>query len=364
MRPRAASRRAPASSRPATGAALRPRPRRSSAAPARCPTRAGARSRPTPASCARRRSCRPRRPVAGDIAGEGVAVRGRAVGSERRQQRPGARPRQRARAGRSRLRAPAEPPTGRQRRRAAPPPRPGARASAAARRASEAARAGGRRVRARPPSRNPPFASNPTASRAPFGGERRDGLDDVGRADPGAARPREPAAALERGAGVDRRRHRVGAERPRRQDAERCRRAARAPVSSAISGRSPSPSVETSASSRCSATHAPIRRATPAIDGLGVDRHEGRRSARAAPPRRRAAPAPPRGGRGPRRCAGRRRRGETAQRARSEEVDVALDVGLSDLDRLGRARRAARPGAGAAAAIPASSALVISPSGR
>ena len=89
--------------------------------------------------------------------------------------------------------------------------------------------------------------------------ERR---DDEGRADPRAQDPREPAGALERGAGVERRRHRVRPEAPRGQDARRRRRAARRPVSSATSGRSPSPSVETSAPRRCSATQPAMRAAS------------------------------------------------------------------------------------------------------
>ena len=51
-------------------------------------------------------------------------------------------------------------------------------------------------------------------------------LDDVGRADAGARDAREPAGSLQRGAGVERRRHRVGAEGARGQGCRRRRRAA------------------------------------------------------------------------------------------------------------------------------------------
>ena len=105
------------------------------------------------------------------------------------------------------------------------------------------------------------------------------------------------------------------------------------PVSSASSGRSPSPSVDSSASSRCSATHVPICRATPGSSGLGVDRHEGlalpeRHHLGAEPRQRRGEEVPPRG------AVPVDAQGETAQRAFSEEADVSIDVGLSDLDRL------------------------------
>ena len=198
-----------------------------------------------------------------------------------------------------------------------------------------------------------------------FGGERLDGLDDVGRADAGAADPREPARALQRGAGVDRGRHRVGAEGAARSACRRCRRGA------------PRRSRRRSAAGRRRRRWRPARRggaprprrairaASSGGDRLGVDRHEvvgaaerdhlGAEAAERAAVRSRPAAlccveadAP------------------AGEAAGAEEVDVAGDVARGDAVAgfCGARSGAGRAGASSAARMPASSALVISPSGR
>ena len=126
-------------------------------------------------------------------------------------------------------------------------------------------------------------------SRAPSALSARHRLDDVGRADAGAGDPREtsrsaPAAVLAL-SGVAT----ASAPSARAVRAPTTSPRSTVPVSSAMSGRSPSPSVETSASSRCSATQRRIRSASVGGDGLGVDRHEA--SVRPSADHRRPEPA-------------------------------------------------------------------------
>ena len=210
---------------------------------------------------------------------------GARLGGERREQRPGDPGPGTSCSWSPRPRAPAIPPTRPNTLpRPAPSPAPPRSAACVARRQRGSA---AHPAPSSPPSRKPPLASKPT-ERAPRRRSSRYRRDDEGRADPGAPRPGRTSRTLERRLDVR------PASRPRRRRGSappacrRCRRARSCPVSSAISGRSPSPSVETIASSRCSRD--------PAADGaasLGASPRcrpaRTRRSARARTPRRRAA---------------------------------------------------------------------------
>ena len=324
------------------------------ASSARSPRAAGARSRPSRRSCAGHRWCRSRRPGGRRRAARVAPRAARALnapisGARRRLATCSIRPLAVARFGSVALSA-----DRRHRSRTASASRkhrqhrvPRRAAPSGDRRARPDRRAGSRRW---PRSR-------PRGARA-LRRQRLGAGDDVGRADPRPQRAAEPAAALERGADVERRRHGVRPERRRRGCRPR-RRAAPAPVSSARSGRSPSPSVEIRASSRFARTQSPIcrprRRRSPRCRPARRSR-----SGRAARPQRRAAPAwrqqvapggavlvdpPP---------------ARTSRRA--EEVDVARDVGRAR--RSPGRRRRQRRGARQASRGSASPALVISPSGR